>query len=70
VAVSLPEAETLTREMQNFRVRINLSSEAEAGAWREGSHDDLVLAVSLALWWGVRSAPEPDPPGSFGFYSF
>lgn len=22
------------------------------GAWREGTHDDLVLAASLALWAG------------------
>ncbi len=24
------------------------------GAWREGTHDDLVLAVALALWAGER----------------
>lgn len=23
-------------------------------AWREQEHDDLVLAVALACWWGER----------------
>ncbi|HEY7307847.1 MAG TPA: hypothetical protein VH643_00670 [Gemmataceae bacterium] len=26
-------------------------------AWREGTHDDLVLAVALACWWAERSLP-------------
>ena len=24
------------------------------GAWREGQHDDLVLATALAVWFGER----------------
>ena len=27
------------------------------GAWREGQHDDLVLALALALWAGVNTRP-------------
>ena len=51
IAASLPEAANLTRELQNFQVKINLDTAHDSyGAWREGAHDDLVLAVSLALW--------------------
>lgn len=51
VAASLPEAMTLTRELQNFQVKISLDTAHDSyGAWREGTHDDLVLAVCLALW--------------------
>jgi hypothetical protein len=54
IAGSLPEADTLVREMQNFQVRITEAANDTYGAWREGTHDDLVLAVALALWLGLR----------------
>ena len=51
VAADLPEAATLQRELQNFQVKIKLETGNDSyGAWREGTHDDLVLAVALALW--------------------
>lgn len=50
IAGKLFEAETLARELQNFQVKINDNAHDSYGAWREGTHDDLVLAVSLALW--------------------
>ena len=50
IAGKLPEADTLARELQNFQVKINDNAHDSYGAWREGTHDDLVLAVSLALW--------------------
>lgn len=50
VAAALKEAATLTRELQNFQVKITDSANDVYGAWREGTHDDLVLAVALALW--------------------
>lgn len=51
ISASLPEANTLTNELQNFQVKISLDTAHDSyGAWREGSHDDLVLAVCLALW--------------------
>ncbi|HEY8505549.1 MAG TPA: hypothetical protein VIL46_13275 [Gemmataceae bacterium] len=58
VAPSLPEAETLVREMTEFRVKITLAANETFGAWREGSHDDLVLAVAVAAWWGERRRTE------------
>lgn len=43
--------ETLIRELQNFQVKINVDTAHDSyGAWREGTNDDLVLAVALALW--------------------
>jgi hypothetical protein len=54
IARSLPEAETLVRELENFRVKITLAAHETFGAWREGQHDDLVLAAALAGWWGER----------------
>ena len=51
IARSLPDADVLVREMQQFQVRITLSANEQFGAWREGTHDDLVLAVALACWW-------------------
>ena len=51
IAPELPDAQTLVRELQNFQVKISLETAHDSyGAWREGTHDDLVLAVALALW--------------------
>lgn len=47
---TLPEAALLERELQNFRVKITAAANETYGAWREGEHDDLVLAVALAAW--------------------
>jgi hypothetical protein len=50
IASELSEAETLARELQNFTVKITDSANDVYGAWRVGTHDDLVLAVALAVW--------------------
>lgn len=53
VAPSLPDAQTLVRELQNFKMKFpSVSDPFEA--WREGPHDDLVLAVAIAAWLGER----------------
>lgn len=55
IASSLPEAKTLVDELLNFKVKINVKTAHDSyEAWREGVHDDLVLAVALALWWIIR----------------
>lgn len=46
----LAEAETLVRELGGMRVKISLDGNDKYGAWREGEHDDLVLAAALACW--------------------
>ena len=51
IARSLEHAETLRAELLNFRVKINVATAHDSyEAWREGDHDDLVLAAALAAW--------------------
>jgi hypothetical protein len=46
---------TLKKELLNFRRKINLkTAHASYEHWREGDHDDLVLAAALACWWITR----------------
>jgi hypothetical protein len=54
VAEALPEAALLTEELANFRVRAPLVAADDVLAWREGVHDDLVLAVGIAAWEAER----------------
>jgi len=55
IGPSLPEAQTLTTELQTFQTKISVNTAHESfGAWREGQHDDLVLSLALALWQGER----------------
>jgi hypothetical protein len=45
-------AETLTKELLAFRRKINPNTAHDSyGQWREGKHDDLVFAVSMAVWY-------------------
>ena len=53
-ARGLPAAQLLARELQNFRVKVPLTSGDSLGTWRENRHDDLVLAVGLACWMAER----------------
>ncbi len=58
IASQLPEAETLARELANFKAKISDAGNDSYGAgddWREGNNDDLVLAVALALWCANRA---------------
>lgn len=60
IARSLPEAATLVQELLNFRVTIDPRTAHDSyAAWREGQHDDLVLATALACWWGETHPPVP-----------
>jgi hypothetical protein len=47
-----PLADTLLDEMLRFEVRVTRAAREVMGAWREGAHDDLVLALALAVWMG------------------
>ena len=61
IAKGLELGEVLKREMQNFRVKINIATAHDSyEAWREGDHDDLVLAVALACWY-ARQAVDRRP---------
>ena len=55
IAKQLPEAKTLIDELLNFRVKIDTRTAHDSyEAWREGQHDDLVLAVAMAAWYAER----------------
>ena len=45
----LAEAETLVRELQDFRVEYTAAGHLTFNA-RSGKHDDLVLALAIAVW--------------------
>lgn len=50
IAESLPLARVLTEELSLFRVKVTLSANETFEAWRDRDHDDLVLALALALY--------------------
>jgi len=55
IAREMALADTLKRELLNFKVKINIATGHDSyEAWREGDHDDLVLAVAMACWCGER----------------
>jgi hypothetical protein len=62
ISSQLELADTLTRELQNFQVKITDAANDTYGAWREGTHDDLVLAASLAMWTGTESQKWSNQP--------
>ena len=53
IAAGLRHGEDLLAEMAAIQVRVSASGNEQFGAWREGTHDDLVFAVALAVW-GTR----------------
>ena len=61
IARSLPDASLLVRELQQFQVKITTAANETFGVWRDGQHDDLVLAVALACWWSERTPPFEAP---------
>jgi hypothetical protein len=56
VADALPEADTLLRELENFKAEVPTKVDDDLAAWRERAHDDLVLAAALAAWEGDRAS--------------
>ena len=63
IAKSLPNTAILVRELETFKVKITELANESFGAWREGQHDDLVLAVAMAAWAGERGLPHEGPIG-------
>lgn len=59
VADALPEADLLVKELLGFQVKITDAANDVYGAWREGAHDDLVLALALAAWYGELKPVNP-----------
>jgi hypothetical protein len=59
-AEQLPLVPLLVRELLAFRVKIDpLTAHDSYGAWREGSHDDMVLALAVAAWYAQERWQPP-----------
>src|SRR5437763_13899498 len=58
----LADAETLVRELQDFRVEFTATGHLTFNA-RSGKHDDLVLALAIAVWRAHGGGM-----ANFGFY--
>ncbi len=55
IAAGLREGERFIKELAGMRVKVSAGGREQFEAWREGTHDDLVLAAGLACWrarWG------------------
>lgn len=50
IAAGMDLTPLLTRELETFKVKININGSEAFEAWREQDHDDLVLAAALAAW--------------------
>jgi len=59
IARGLADAPALLREMTDMQVKVSLAGNEQYGAWRDGMHDDMVLAVSLACWSAGKIYPNP-----------
>ncbi|MDR7029821.1 hypothetical protein [Rhizobium rosettiformans] len=63
IARDLPHAATLAAELADMRRKVSVAGHASYGVWREGAHDDLVLALAIAVWQAERrpmtSAADP-----------
>ena len=67
IAAGMRDGPTLVREMAQMRVKVTISGREKYGAWREGEHDDLVLAVALACW-GARKVYPYRPRGEEAYW--
>lgn len=59
IAASLPDAAVLAQELADFQVKYSDAGNATFSA-REGAHDDLVLALALAVFGLSRPEPVTD----------
>lgn len=63
IASGLQFGPALLKEMTEMRVKVSDRGNEQYGAWREGTHDDLVFAVALASWGARRSQAPSDMCG-------
>jgi hypothetical protein len=57
-AAALPLLDVLRAELQSFEVKINPATAHDSYlAWREGAHDDLVLASAMSAWYAESHPP-------------
>jgi hypothetical protein len=61
IAQDQEHARTLARELAEMRVKISNAGHDSYGVWRDGEHDDLVLALALAVWCAERTPSRLKP---------
>ena len=67
----LSDAAVLREELLNFRVRVDpVSAHDSYGEWRVGKHDDMVLALAIALFVAVREPKPQRRATTSGYYSW
>jgi hypothetical protein len=64
IAPSLSQSKVLAEELLAFRMKTTIPANETLESWRERDHDDLVLAVALAVYWAERHSSYPVPPKS------
>jgi hypothetical protein len=64
IASALADAAAMAEELKDFRRKVSDAGRSSYAA-RSGSHDDLVLAVAIAIWW-LNQPPPPVP--TFAYY--
>ena len=60
IAPDLELAPVLAKEMETFRAKVTADRNETFSAWREKDHDDLLLALALAIWYGELLGPPND----------
>ena len=50
IAGGIPETEKFVKELMGMQVKVSAAGHDSYGSWREGEHDDLVLAAALGCW--------------------
>ncbi len=71
IAERLKARAVLTAELEAFKVSISLKGHDsygnDVGPWRENPHDDMVLAVAMAAWYGENVKAPVRRVQSFSF---
>jgi len=60
-AATLPSLAILKAELSAFTYKLSNAGHDSYAAWREGEHDDMVLAVALAVWYAQQPVYHPRP---------
>jgi hypothetical protein len=64
LSMRVASARVLDKELAGMEARVSRSGHVSFGTWREGEHDDVVMAAALACWrarwrsegiWGTKS---------------
>jgi len=59
IAERSEDSRALVSELTNMRIKISSNEHTAYEAWRQGQHDDLVFALSLACWRARRMERKP-----------